>query len=1309
MQAISKFYLFFFVFFIFYNFLGISQNSKSIIANSSDLTKFDIAGVKNNPFLELAHRDSKKNNLPYFLNHTLIESLNIPTLEYNNIKTRELTSKEIDEIAEFKNLITSTFEISTSIEKAREKNIAYSKIIPIRLNSTTNHYEFLESYEPNWNFQSGASAKNLTLQSSLLKKNAQTSAANASVLASGNWYKIGLTQTGIYKINKVFLTSIGIDVATIDPRNIRVYGNGGKLLSEKNSVFKFDDLQENAIEVVGESDGTFDANDYVLFYGQSTDGWKHIPGSNMPYDHLMHYFSDTSYYFITTDLGLGKRVQAQNSSANSPNKTTSTHDYFGIHELNTHNVVKSGREFYGEIFDFNTSYSIAFNIPDAAIGDSVYVHSRVLSRSNTSSTYGVNFNNGAFSISCLATNTSDYLADVGYPGEASKGGILGSSNLLVTVSKQTSAATGWLDKIQFNCRRNLIFNQAQFNFRDRKIIGGAGTYAQYNLTNNTTIAPIIWDVTNPQNIKNQIYNSSGNNINFVATADSLREYCVYINTLAYQPTAYGKIPNQNLHAIQQADFIIVTHPMFLDEAMRIAKLHQDYDTLTYAIATTDEVYNEFSSGTPDIGAIREFTRMLYKRPSNPNLATQYLLLFGDGSYKNKDINDAVNSALIPTYETYNSTSNISSFVTDDFFAMMDDNEGDMSSGIVDVGVGRFPVKTKAEAEAVTNKMEHYYKRNFGFDANANESSCSTTGNDYPQGDWRNRITFVADDEDGNLHEGQADALANSLSVNKDYNINKIFADAYIQISTPGGDRYPDVVSNINTSFEKGCLIWNYTGHGGEIGLGAERYVELAQILNWKNINNLPLMLTATCEFSRFDDPDRTSAGELCLIQPEGGAIGLLTTCRVAFSDKNFTLNAAFFNHSLVPMANGKMPHVGDLYRLTKIDIGYNPLYFNLVILGDPALKLAYPEQKIYTSTINSNSVTSSSSDTLKALSKITISGFVGDKFGNKLTNFNGVVFPTVFDKKNTITTLSNDPPRPGFAGSPVTTFTLQKNIIYKGKSTVVNGDFSFTFLVPKDISYNYGIGKISYYAHNGVHDAQGNCDKIIIGGSNPNALADNQGPTINLFMNDEHFVNGGITNEKPKIYAVVSDSSGVNTIGTGIGHDAVAILDATSSKPIILNDYYVADLNTYQKGKIRYPLNDLPDGKHTLSVKVWDVQNNSSTAFTDFIVTKEAELALTHILNYPNPFTTKTRFFIEHNQSCSGLRVVIQIYTISGKMVKSIIHTINEEGFRLDGIEWDGRDEYGDKLARGVYIYRVSISDNNKKKAEKIEKLVILN
>jgi hypothetical protein len=404
------------------------------------------------------------------------------------------------------------------------------------------------------------------------------------------------------------------------------------------------------------------------------------------------------------------------------------------------------------------------------------------------------------------------------------------------------------------------------------------------------------------------------------------------------------------------------------------------------------------------------------------------------------------------------------------------------------------------------------------------------------------------------------------------------------------------------------------------------------------------------------------------------------------------------------MSNGKMPHIGDLYRLTKRDLAPgNSQYMNFVILGDPALKLAYPQQRVFTSTINSQAVTPTSSDTLSALSLLSITGYIGDANGNKLTNFNGIVYPTVFDKAITVTTVAND------ASSNPLPFLLQKNIIYKGKSEVINGDFTFSFLVPKDISYNYGIGKISYYAHNGVNDANGYYDKIVIGGSNPNAISDNQGPSISLFMNDEKFVSGGVTNENPKVYAKVSDISGINTIGTGIGHDIVAILDENTKDAIILNDYYVSDLNTYQSGKIRYPLNELPEGNHTLTLKVWDVQNNSSSSYTDFVVANQADLALTHILNYPNPFTTKTKFFIEHNQCCVSLKVLIQIYTITGKVVKSINQTINNEGFRLDGIEWDGKDEFGDKLARGVYIYKVSVTDGSKKKADKIEKLVILN
>lgn len=1304
MLSTTKFHLTILVlyFFCFSTFFG--QVKEQNLIKTTDLANQDLKKV---PFLAYAHYNPAKGNLPYFLHHTTIQGTTIPTLKLENIVVRELTSVELDRIKDCKNFITGDFETSYESAKARNEHIIYQKTVPVRLNPSTNKYEYLESYEEVWDQQ----IQNTFIQPNALKKNAQVSYLSSSVLATGKWYKIGVTQNGVYKMDRTFLSNLGLDISSIDPRNIRVYGNGGKLMSEKNADFKYDDLIENSIYINGEGDGSFDNADYVLFYGQSTDDWKFNKSTNLTYDYFPHSFSDTSYYFITVDLGTGKRVAQQASAASLPNKSTSTQDYFGVHELNTLNVVKSGRDFYGEKFDFNTSYTFNFNIPDAVIGDSLTVKTILLSRSDLVSTYVVNFNSGNFSINCNATSTTVYTADFGYTGEGVKGALLTSNPLSVTVTKQTSQATGWLDKILFNCRRNLVFGQSQFNFRDKKMIGGANTYAKYSITNNGTLAPTIWDVTNPLNVKNQLYNTTGSQLDFTNTADSLKEFCIFTPNQAYLPKIYGSVPNQNLHALQQADYVIVTHPLFMQEALRIAKLHKDYDSLSYAIATTDQVYNEFSSGTPDIGGIREFVRMLYKRPSNPNLATKYLLLLGDGSYKNKPINLSGNTAFIPTYQTYNSTSYSNSFTTDDFFAMMDDSEGDLVSlDVVDIGVGRFPVKSKEEAVAVTNKIEHYYKQNYSFDVNAIESSCTTAENDYPQGDWRNWVCFLADDEDNALHQDQADNLANTVyNTKKEYNVDKIFIDAYKQYSTPGGNRYPDAVTDINRRMEKGALIFNYTGHGGELGLSEERIVDVPQILAWKNINNMPLIVTATCEFSRFDDPDRTSAGEYCLLNPNGGGIGLMTTVRLAYSGSNFSLNYAFYTHALTSMTNGRMPAIGDLYRLTKRDIGFSRAYMNFVVLGDPALKLSYPQEKIYTSTINSQTLSASSSDTLKALSKITVTGYVADNGGNKLTSFNGVVYPTVFDREITVNTLSNDPPAPGFAGSPVRAFILQKNIIYRGKSEVKNGDFTFTFLVPKDISNSFGKGKISYYAHNGIKDANGYYDKVIVGGYDQNAVPDNDGPVINLYMNDEKFVPGGVTNESPKIYAVVSDSSGINTLGTGIGHDAVAILDENSSKPIVLNDYYSADLNTYQKGKIRYPFSELAEGSHRISVKVWDVQNNSSTSFTDFIVADQAEIALKHVLNYPNPFTTKTKFFIEHNQCCTTLKAVIQIYTISGKIVKSINQTINNEGFRFDGIEWDGKDDYGDKLARGVYIYRVVVTDNSQKKAEKIEKLVILN
>ncbi len=1296
--------------FVFFTQLAIAQ-IQSVISNKTNA--FNAYQEKNqiNPSVKkYVFANSHLKNMHCFLETTSAETNLLPTLEVTATETKPLTAKEIDSIKPFIQLLTSNFDIHYTVETARFQKTLYASINAYRLNPNTSAYEKLIDYTFNWNYQ----IKNTQVQNTVSKTSGIKSYATESVLKSGQWYKIGLTKTGVYKLTPTLLGALGIDVQNINPKNIRVYGNGGKQLPALNSIARPDDLLENAIEVVGEADNKFDANDYVLFYGQSTDSWtyKSSDNSNLLYYHTNHDFSDTSFYFINVDMGPGKRIQNQESRTEASNKTTNSFDYMDYYELNAVNLLKSGKEFFGEAFDIYNTYNFPFNIPNPVIGDSIKLLTAILSQDASNSKYKITTSNINDTITVpLNGALPDYLAPMGIYAMGAPSNTLNSAILNVTITKLSPSAKGWLDYVQFNCRSYLNFNANQFVFSDSRVLDAPNSFAKYTFTTTSGQDTKIWDVTTPSNIFNQLYNVSANAslLDFTAPSSSLKKYAVFKTSQALTPTMYGTIKNQNLHALTQADYIIVTHPLFIDEANKLAKLHFDNEGFSSAVVTTQDIYNEYSSGTPDIVAIRDFVKMLYTRPSNTLEATKHLLLFGDGSYDNKNLNIESNSALIPTFQYGEICSQVLNVVADDFYGMMDNTEGNLNTGVIDIGVGRIVSRTKQEAQAVVNKIEQYYKKNTSFDLLSSEAKCSDNTNSYPQGDWRNKVTFIADDQGGNMFINDSEGIINKFSaLNKTYIVNKIYIDAYQQYSTPGGHRYPDAVSEINKTFENGSLFVCYTGHGGELGLAEERIIDIPQILSWTNINNLPLFVTATCEFTRFDDPSRTSAGEFCLLNPKGGAIALFTTIRTAYANIVQNLNLSFAAHINTHLANGQKPTLGDIYRLLKKDVGNSILNFNFSLIGDPALTLAYPKEKVYTKSINGSTI--KKIDTLKALSKITVTGFVGDVSGKKLSNYNGVLFPTLYDKQVKLTTLANDLPasKPKDYSIPQS-FNITKSILYKGKVSVTNGDFSFTFLVPKDIDYTYGKAYLSYYANNGVIDAQNLYDSIIVGGSNPNAAIDTQGPSIKLYMNDEKFVIGGLTNEKPKIYAVLLDSSGINTTGNSLGHDATVILDANTKNPIILNDYYIADLNSYQAGKIHYPFNNLAEGKHTIDLKVWDNQNNSSVAYTEFFVTKEANLVIKNLLNYPNPFTTNTKFFIEHNQCCTGMKLLIHIYTISGKLVKSISASIDSPGFRIDNIEWDGKDDFGDKLARGVYVYKLTLTDNSSKTAEKYEKLVILN
>ncbi len=1238
---------------------------------------------------------------------TYFEKINLPR-NVNNIDVvlKNLVFETLTESDLIKNkeLIDAEIKIKSAIGYEKKAPFGTISFIPIRKNSLSGNYEKLISFEID--IKMGAVFEKKTSSSKYYTP--------SSVLKGSNWYKIGVSEDGIYKLPYSFFTQLGVNPSTIDPRNIRIYGNGGGMLPLKNTDFRYDDLIENAISVVGEGDGKFDDTDYVLFYGQDPNRWKYNT-SDKKFHHITHLFSDTTFYFLTIDLGSGKRISDQ-VSINQPviHTVSSFNDYY-IHENNTYNFIKSGREWYGETFDILTTRDFPFYIPNIEVSSLVYITSDVIAKSNYPSSFNVKVNGQQLLNEPIPAIGSNYYDDYARTVSGSISDSLYSSvpniNITLTYNKSTTTSVGWLNFLELNARRQLsMTGESQMNFRDINSVG-PGDVSEFILSN-VTSSTRIWDVTNPVNVSEQQTSFLNNQLRFSLFTDSLREFIAF-NMLDFKtPTFFGKVENQNIHGIGQRDMIIIAYPPFVNEANRLAEFHRNHDSLSVEVLTPQKIYNEFSSGMQDISAIRDFIKMLYDRAgSDTNALPKHLLLFGDASYDYKRVSG--NSNFVPTYESISSLAPITSYGTDDYYGLLDDNEGILQEGLqpdgsqlLDINIGRFPVQSVEQAKGVVDKIIHYSSPE-----NTVGPVCTVCGNtnngSSSLGDWRNNVTFVADDEDGDQHLYQADSYATMVSdSNKEYNVDKIFLDAYRQISTPGGQRYPDVTNAINKRIEKGALIINYTGHGGEVGWAHERVLEISDINSWTNYNNLPLFMTATCEFSRFDNPDLVSAGELVFLKPNGGGIALFTTTRLVYSSTNGVLNQLFYQN-VFKSKNGKMPTMGEIFTKTKNQAFSNR---NFILLGDPAVRLAYPTYKVITSAINGKAV-SSSPDTLRALSLVRIAGHIEDNKGQKMTHFNGFLYPTIYDKPSTITTLGNDPTTNPDGGSPVTTFKLQKNVLYKGKASVINGDYSFSFLIPKDIAYQYGFGKISYYAENGSIDANGFSENIVIGGSPVNFVSDSKGPSIKLFMNDDKFIFGGTTDENPILQAVITDSSGINTVGNGIGHDITAVLDGDVSNLLVLNDYYQSDLNSYQKGKVSYRLTKLKEGRHSLKFKVWDVYNNSSESYLEFVVSNSAEFSLKYVLNYPNPFTAQTSFYFEHNKPCVSLDVQIQIYTLSGKLVKTIEENgVLTSGYRVGPIDWNGKDDFGDKIGKGVYVYRVKVrSKADGSVADKFEKLVILN
>ena len=1097
----------------------------------------------------------------------------------------------------------------------------------------------------------------------------------SSVLASGQWFKIAVTADGIYRIDYSKLKQLGI----ANLSNPRIFGNNFGQLSYYNDDPKPDDLKEIPILLVKGNDDIFNEGDYLLFYGMGTNRWKYNNSTN-EYNYARQNYSDTAFYFLTSLPLPGKTIASTQEISSPASYSSTSYDALYIHEVETENLIKSGREWFQPVSSLN-SITINPGFSDIITSEKMSFKIRVAARASIPTLFrlyeGTNILAGILVPEVFMFSTTGTYASISEFSTSSLPLTSSPTYEMKFYNNGEQDAHGWIDYVRFRGRALTRFSGKTLRFSDAMSVQ-PGRVTEFTISS-TLPSVNVWDISDPFNIKNIGYTKTADIIRFKSNTDSLRTFIAFTNDKAIIPAINPRpVVNQDLHGSGSADMVIVAPPIFHSYAEKLASIHMKNNGMISLIVSPEQIYNEYSGGVPDIAAIRNFLRMKYINQMNSSHPLKYLLLFGDGSYENKTM-PPHNPNFIPTYQSQNSNVVVSSFTSDDFYSLLDDGEGE-ADGTEDIGVGRFPVSDTIQAGIMVSKVDKYL-------------------GDKSTGDWRNIISIAADDEDGNTHMIDAEGLSSYLDSDwPSFNIDKIYLDAFRQVSGANGQSYPDVTKKINERINSGCLIFNYLGHGNELGLAAERVVKTNDINSWKNISKLPLFITATCEFSRFDDvvynfqtsdyTQKISAGEMVLINPGGGGIALMTTTRVVYSAPNYTLNRNIYKYAFTRDKNGNALALGDIIRLAKLNSGSGQNKRNFTLLGDPALRLAYPSfGNVLTDSIN-NIPVYNPIDSLKAFSIVKVSGHIEDNAGNKMNTFNGVVYPLIYDKFTKVKTLAND-------GGSVLEFNLRNNILFSGKTIATNGIFTFTFMVPKDIDYAYGKGKISYYANQSDKDMAGVFTGITVGGFSKSGVNDTSGPKINLYLNDTLFRNGGISDKNPVLLAIIEDKGGINTTGSGIGHDLTAFMDNERNNSIDLNSYFENDFDSFNRGRVIYPLGEINEGSHSITLKAWDNFNNSSETSLKFIVKSDKGFIINNLINYPNPFTDQTSITVEHNRPDKKLSVRINIFDMSGRLIKIIMTDITADGYNLPPVIWDGNSDGGRRVGRGVYPYSVTISTEN--------------
>ena len=1120
---------------------------------------------------------------------------------------------------------------------------------------------------------------------SLFNAAAQES-ASSSVLGSGRWNRIAVTGEGVYRLDYAHIREMGIT----EPSSAVLYGNNAGQLSFRNDGTAPDDLRKIAVLFEKGSDGVFNDGDFLMFYAEGTHRWLRDPESG-EYRFLRHHYSDTAWYFITSQPSGPPAILSEPPPAVPHTGLSSATDVAVRHEREDINLIRSGREWYQQVSS-GLQVNVGPGLTDLVTAEKIKYRIRVLGRSDTGTSFtlrqGTDEVRTVSIPSVTMTDLNGVFAEIVSIDDSVTPASASPSFSLTFTSGGNMAATGYIDYAEFIARARMAYRDRQLIISDWRSVRESAV-TRFTVEGSPSLK--VWDVTDPYApLALQTVATAGNTV-FTAATDSLRKFVAFTAAHLKQPVRTEAVPSQNLHSMAPADMIIVTHPLFIKHAERLAAIHLEDDGTSSLIVTPEQICNEFSGGVHDAVAIRNFVKMIYERGRESGSPLRYLLLFGDGSYENKTP-PPLNSSFIPTWQSVNSNTGVLSFTSDDFYGLLDEGEGE-ADGFLDIGIGRLPASDTASAGVMVRKISDYIRGS-------------------SQGSWRNTLCLVADDEDSNLHMFDAEGLADAASsAAPPLTVDKIYLDAFRQVTSVSGASYPDASKAIDDRMAAGCLIMNYVGHGNESGLAHERVIRTDNINSWKNGSMMPLFITATCEFSRFDDVDinrttgtisaKTSAGEMVLLNPDGGGIALMSTTRVVYSAPNYALNRGIYDNAFNTAPDGRSMRLGDIIRQAKISSGTGMNKRNFLLLGDPALRLAWPVQgDVVTDSINGVHV-SLQTDTLKALSLITVSGHLEDPEGNMMTGFSGTVESTVFDKPGNIRTLAND------GGNPMV-FPVTGNVLFRGKTTVTNGRFSFSFIVPLDINYSYGSGAIRYYAYDGETDLNGSFSGMTVGGFSEAAGEDTSGPVIRLFMNDTLFNDSGVTDISPILIAHISDESGINATGAGIGHDIIAWLDDDISSAVVLNNLFTADIGVHSSGTLAYPLLFTEKGEHTISLRAWDNRNNPTVATLRFIVESSGTFRLNNLIAFPNPVTEGTKLTAGHNRPGTDMDITVTIFSSDGRVVRVLSEKVFSAGYALPDIPWDGRNGNGGRVARGLYLWRAEAVTSEGEKTSATGRIIIL-